>query len=337
MTDRPTRTRSVALARRPDGNPVPEDFDLIEEELPPLADGELLLANEFVSLDAGFRNWMDADSGDAVLPAMALGAPVMGLVLGTVLESRHPDFEPGTRLMARLAWQEHTITDATDFLIRLPEPLEADAAHYLGILGDTGLSAFFGLRDVGRPAPGDTVLVSAAAGAVGSIAGQLARIMGARAVGITSGADKAARLREDLGYDAVIDRREALPAQLASTCPAGVDVYFDNVGGPMLETVIDHLAEGARVVLCGAVSTYGRETAGPRNLFQLVTRQATMSGFLTHTRAEEYPAARAELARWLKEGKLVAPEHRLQGIEQVAQAFSDLFAGRNFGKTIVEL
>ncbi|MEM8769105.1 MAG: NADP-dependent oxidoreductase [Pseudomonadota bacterium] len=337
MTSRPTCTRSVVLARRPDGNPVPEDFSLIEEALPALNDGELLLVNEFVSLDAGFRNWMDEDSGDAVLPAMALGAPVMGLVLGTVLESRHRDFEPGTRLMARLAWQEHTVTDATDFLIRLPEPLEADAEHYLGILGDTGLSAFFGLRDIGRPKDGETVLVSAAAGAVGSIAGQLARIMGARAVGISSGPEKLERLKRDLGYDAVIDRRKPLPDQLASACPEGVDVYFDNVGGPMLETVIDHLAEGARVVLCGAVSTYGQAAEGPKNLFQLVTRQAAMSGFLTHTRAEEYPEARAELARWLKEGKLVAPEHRLQGIEQVAQAFCDLFAGRNFGKTLVEL
>ena len=239
--------------------------------------------------------------------------------------------------MARIAWQEYSITDASDFLIRLPEPLEAEPAAYLGVLGDTGLSAYFGLRDIGRPEPGETVLVSAAAGAVGSVAGQIARIMGARAVGITSGPEKSARLISELGYQAAVDRKADLAAGLKSACPEGIDVYFDNVGGPLLEQVIEQLNEGGRIVLCGAVSTYGIDQPGPRNLFQLVTKQASMTGFLTHTRAEEYPEARTQLARWLEEGKIKAPEHRLDGIESVAQAFCDLFAGRNFGKTIVSL
>jgi NADPH-dependent curcumin reductase CurA len=332
-----TSNTSVILARRPDGDPVPEDFALKEETLRPLEPGEILLENQFVSLDAGFRNWMDADSGDDVLPAMPIGEPVMGLVLGTVRESRNPEFETGTRLMARLAWQQYSITDATDFLIHLPEPLEAEPSHYLGVLGDTGLSAFFGLRDIGRPQPGDTVLVSAAAGAVGSVAGQVARIMGARAIGITSGEEKCRRLVDDLGYDAAIDRKSDIETQLTELCPDGVSVYFDNVGGPLLETVLNHIAEGARIVLCGSVATYGKPTAGPSNLFQLVTHQASMTGFLTHTRADEYPDARRQLAQWISAGKLVAPEYRLQGIENVARAFCDLFAGRNFGKTIVEL
>lgn len=333
----PLENRSVVLARRPAGAPVSEDFALVTETLAPLNEGELLLKNHFVSLDAGFRNWMDEDSGDEVLPAMPLGAPVMGLVLGEVMESRHPEFSVGTWLMARLAWQEYSATDATDFLIRLPEPLEAEPAAYLGLLGDTGLSAYFGLRDIGKPAAGETVLISAAAGAVGSVAGQIARIMGARPVGITSGADKAARLVSELGYDAAVDRTGDLAEELRRACPDGIDVYFDNVGGLLLEQVIEQLNEGGRIVLCGAVSTYGNPQPGPGNLFQLVTKQASMSGFLTHTRAEEYPAARAQLARWLEEGKIVAPEYRLEGIESVAQAFCDLFAGRNFGKTIVVL
>ena len=332
-----TENTSVVLARRPTGAPVAEDFALQTTALPSLNDGEILLKNHFVSLDAGFRNWMDEDSGDDVLPAMPIGAPVMGLVLGEVMESRHPEFTPGTLLMARLAWQEYSITDAADFLIRLPEPLEAEPAAYLGLLGDTGLSAYFGLRDIGKPKPGETVLISAAAGAVGSVAGQIARIMGARAVGITSGAEKSQKLITELGYDAVVDRNDDLISQITAACPNGVDVYFDNVGGPLLETVIDALNEGGRVVLCGAVSTYGTEQPGPANLFQLVTKQASMTGFLTHTRAEEYPEARAQLAAWLKEGKINAPEYRLEGIESVAQAFCDLFAGRNFGKTIVAL
>lgn len=332
-----TANTSVILARRPRGTPQPGDFALRTDELRALQPGELLLRNRFVSLDAGFRKWMDADSGDHVLPAMALGEPVMGLVLGTVEASRHPDYRNGEWLMARLAWQQYSITDASDFLIRLPEPLEGEPSHYLGVLGDTGLSAYFGLQDIGRPQPGETVLVSAAGGAVGSIAGQIAHILGARAVGIASGTAKCRRLIEELGYDAAIDRSGDVDEALSRTCPDGVDVYFDNTGGPLLEQVLEHIGEGARIVLCGAVADYGTAAPGPRNLFQLVTRQASMAGFLTHTRADEYPAARRQLAVWLADGRLKAPEYRLHGIERVGPAFCDLFAGRNFGKTIVEL
>ena len=328
---------SVILARRPSGSPRPDDFALETSPVPIPGPGQVLLKNRFVSLDAGFRNWMDEDSGDNVLPAMPLGAPVMGLVLGTVESSRHADFSEGEWLMARLAWQQYSVTDATDFLIRLPDPLEAEPHHYLGLLGDTGLSAYFGLRDIAKPQPGETVLVSAAGGAVGSIAGQIARIYGARAVGVAGGEDKCSQLISELNYDAAIDRHGDWHAQLDRSCPQGIDVYFDNVGGPLLGAVLEHINEGARIVLCGAVAAYGEKQAGPDNLFQLVTKQATMTGFLTHTRADDYPAARAEIARWLAEGKLTAPEYRLTGIEQVGQAFCDLFDGRNFGKTLVEL
>lgn len=329
---------SVVLARRPEGVPRRDDFALRTDALRPLAPGELLLCNHFVSLDAGFRNWMDEGSGDHVLPAMALGEPVTGLVLGRVEESRNEAFAPGTWLMARLAWQQYSITDASDFLIRLPEPMESAPEHYLGVLGDTGLSAYFGLCDIARPQPGETVLVSAAGGAVGSIAGQIAGLLGARPVGIASGGGKCARLCSELGYAAAVDRTGDLDAELARAAPDGVDVYFDNVGGPLLEQVLEHINDGARVVLCGAVADYGTGGgAGPGNLFRLVTRQASMTGFLTHTRADDYPEARRRLAGWLADGRLRAPEHRLHGIEQVGQAFCDLFAGRNFGKTIVEL
>lgn len=331
------KNTSVVLARRPRGNPVPEDFRLDTRELAAPAAGQLLIRNHFVSLDAGFRKWMDADSGDNVLPAMALDAPVMGLTLGRVVESKHADFSEGDWLMARLAWQQYSVTDASDFLSRLPNPLPGEPSHYLGVLGDTGLSAYFGLRDVGKPRPGETVLVSAAGGAVGSIAGQIAGIMGARSVGIASGAEKCRRLVTELGYAAAIDRNADVASQLTAVCPAGVDVYFDNVGGPLLETVLDHISDNARIVLCGAVADYGRSQPGPANLFSLVTRQASMSGFLTHLRHSEYDAARATLNGWLAAGRLRAPEYRLHGIEQVGQAFCDLFAGRNFGKTVVEL
>ena len=329
---------SVTLARRPRGNPQPGDFALETTTLPStLQSGQLLLKNSFVSLDAGFRNWMDEGAGDDVLPAMALGAPVMGLVLGEVQASEHPDYAPGDTLMARLAWQQYTVTDASDFLIKLPANRSHPPSYYLGVLGDTGLSAYFGMLDIGKPQAAETVLVSAAGGAVGSIAGQIATLKGARAVGITGGKEKCERLVRELGYVAAIDHHGDVAAQLEATCPDGVDVYFDNVGGPILEAVLERINVGARIALCGAVATYGDPQPGPANLFQLVTKEALMQGFFAHTQVERYPAARDDIAGWIDSGQIVVPEYRLQGIENVAQAFCDLFAGRNFGKTVVEL
>ncbi len=331
--------RSVVLAARPQGAPRPSDFRLEERPLAAVGAGQILCENLFVSLDAGFRNWMDEGAGDAVLPAMALGEPVMGLTLSRVLESRHQDFGVGDLLMARFAWETHTLTDAGDFISPIGEaryPLN----YYLGVLGDTGLSAYFGLTDYGRLQPGETVLVSAAAGAVGSIAGQIAKRAGARTVGISSGAVKCRRLCTDLGYDAAVDRTVSdFDAALAEACPDGIDVYFDNVGGPMLEAVLDQINDDARILLCGAVASYNASEPqpGPANLFQLTTHHAHMHGFMTHLQLPRYDEARATLAQWIEAGELKIHEHRLQGIEQVGQAFCDLFAGANFGKTIVEL
>jgi len=332
--------RCIVLAARPRGAPRETDFRLERRELAAPSDGQILCRNLFVSLDAGFRNWMDADSGDNVLPAMPLDAPVMGLTLSRVLESRHADYQPGDLLMARFAWEECTVSDAGDFISRLPPEPELPLSYYLGVLGDTGLSAYFGLHDYGRIQPGETVLVSAAAGAVGSIAGQIARLLGARAVGITSGRDKGERLVRELGYDGAVDRTAAeIDRCIADTCPNGVDVYFDNVGGPLLETVLDHINEDARILLCGAVATYNEPEPppGPRNLFQLVTKHAHMHGFMTHLQLPRYDEARAAITSWIREGKIVVPEYRLDGIESVPKAFCDLFRGANFGKTVVAL
>ncbi len=332
-----TDSISVALARRPQGNVVPEDFVLQTDVLRAPRQGELVLRNHYISLDAGFRNWMDEDAGDEVLPAMALNEPVMGLVIGEVIESLNRDFAVGEWLMALLAWQQYTITDATDFLVRITDDPRFPLSYHLGVLGDTGMSAYFGLNDIARPQPAETVLVSAAGGAVGSIAGQIARALGARAVGIAGGREKCARLVSELGYDGVIDRHGDVAEQLQQVCPDGVDVYFDNVGGPLLQQVLEHINVGARIALCGAVATYGQPQPGPDNLFQLVTNEAQMSGFFAHTRVARYDEARDALKAWLADGSIVAPEYMLHGIERVAPAFCDLFAGRNFGKTVVKL
>lgn len=332
-----TTNTSVLLAKRPNGKPQPEDFALQTLALPPLTDGEFLIKNSYISLDAGFRNWMSEGAGDNVLPAMPLNQPVMGLAMGEVVDSRHSEFAVGEWLMARIAWQEYSISNGSDFIVRIDPDEPYPMNYYLGVLGDTGLSAYFGMMDIGKPQPGETVLVSAAAGAVGSIAGQIAKLHGARSVGITSSEEKAQRLIKELNYDATVNHRTDVEQQLAQQCPNGIDVYFDNVGGPLLQQVLDHINTGARIVLCGAVSTYGNPQPGPSNLFQLVTMEASMHGFFAHTQVDRYPSARAQLATWLDEGRLTAPEYMLLGIQSVGQAFCDLFAGSNFGKTIVKL
>ena len=334
-----TDNRCVVLASRPRGAPVEDNFKVETHPVPALQDGQILCKNLFVSLDAGFRNWMDEDSGDNVLPAMSIGEPVMGLTMSRVQESRNADFQPGDMLMARFAWEEYTVTDAGDFISPI-ENVEYPLNYYLGVLGDTGLSAYFGLTDFGDIKPGETVLVSAAAGAVGSIAGQIARHYGARTVGISSSPAKCAQLISELGYDAAINRtRSDIDQAVLEACPNGIDVYFDNVGGPLLEMVLNHINEEARILLCGSVATYNSSQAvpGPSNLFQLTTKHAHMHGFMTHLNLARYDEARATMAGWIRDGHLQVHEHRLQGIENVGRAFCDLFAGVNFGKTIVEL
>lgn len=328
----------VLLTRRPSGAPVAEDFEVRKTQVAQIASGEALIENHYVSLDAGFRNWMDEDSGDDVLPAMELGAPVMGLTVGRVIESKHPTLVKGQLVMGRLAWEAYSIA-RDDFLIVLEE--SAVPLHYhLGILGDTGMSAYFGLNDIGKPTAQETVVISAAGGAVGYVAGQIAKIMGAkRVVGVTSSAIKGERLLTELGYDAFINHRsETIHEDIESACPQGIDVYFDNVGGPLLEVILDHINDRARIPFCGAVADYARlAPQGPSNLFQLVTHSAKLEGFMTHLQVDRYPEARQQLLEWIAQGQLKSVVAEYEGVEQCGVAFSNLFAGVNFGKSIVRV
>lgn len=330
----------MLLARRPAGKPVPEDFEVARRPVRELCVGEFLVENLYLSLDAGFRNWMDEDSGDEVLPAMRLGEPVLGLTLGRVARSRHPAHPEGQLLMSRFAWEAWSISDGTDFIVEVEEMGDHPLHYHLGILGDTGMSAYFGMSDIARPQPGETVLISAAGGAVGSIAGQIARLRGARTIGLTSSDEKCARLVEELGYDHALNHRASdFAAALAALAPRGIDVYFDSVGGGLLETVLDNLAEGARIPFCGAVANYASEEPipGPRNLFRLVTQSATLRGFMTHHMVDRYPEARRQLLAWVEAGELRSVEYMHSGVENAGVAFCDLFAGRNFGKTLVSV
>jgi len=328
----------VLLARRPNGAPTAEDFEVRTQPVAPIASGEALIENHYVSLDAGFRNWMDEDAGDDVLPAMAIGAPVMGLTVGRVIDSQHPTLEEGQLVMGRLAWEAYSVAK-DDFLIDLEES-EVPLHYHLGILGDTGMSAYFGLKDIGQPTAQDTVVISAAGGAVGYVAGQIAKIMGAeRVIGVTSSPAKGERLVAELGYDGFISHRsETLHEDIESACSEGIDVYFDNVGGPLLEVILEHINDGARIPFCGAVADYARlAPQGPSNLFQLVTHSAKLEGFMTHLQVERYPEAREQLLSWISQGQLKSVVQEYEGVENCGVAFANLFAGINFGKSVVRV
>lgn len=334
--------RKVVLAKRPVGNPEYDDFELLSSPLRDIQAGEFLSKNLYISLDAGFRNWMNESSGDEVLPALPLGEAVMSLTLSKVIESNHSDYQVGDMLMARFSWEEYTISAGEDFIIKLPRELEFPHSYYLGILGDTGMSAYFAMNDIGKPKPGETVLVSAAGGAVGSIAGQIAKIMGARTVGISSSEEKCQRLIDELAYDAVVNRNapEGIDAAIAKACPNGVDVYLDSVGGETLQAAISNLTLRGRIALIGSITHYNADEEGPKgpnNLFELVAKEALMQGFMTHMHEDRYEEVREQLQAWVASGQLKSIEYALDGIENAGVAFCHLYAGRNFGKTVVKI
>ena len=330
----------VLLKKRPDGMPKADDFEVVRTAVTGPAEGEALIQNLYISLDAGFRNWMDADAGDEVLPAMPLGQPVMGLTVGRVQASRHQTLKEGDLVMGRLACESHSLA-SDDFLVVLEDVDDDIPEHYhLGILGDTGMSAYFGLTDIGQPQPGETVVISAAAGAVGYVAGQIAKLKGAsNVIGLTSSDEKGSRLMTELGYDGYVNYRKGdLEGQFSTTCPNGIDVYFDNVGGPLLETVLNHVNVGARIPFCGAVADYSnKHPTGPSNLFQIVTNSVRLQGFMTHLQLDRYPEARNQLMTWLRSGQIKSLAHEYLGVECCGQAFADLFAGENFGKALVKV
>ncbi|MFT6407953.1 MAG: NADPH-dependent curcumin reductase CurA [Arenicella sp.] len=333
----------VVLAKRPTDYPQYDDFKVLSSTIPKLEKGQFLAKNLYLSLDAGFRNWMNESSGDEVLPAMLLNQAVMGLTLSRVIESQHSDYAVGNMLMARFSWEQYTVSNGEDFIVKLDRQLDFPYSYYMGVLGDTGMSAYFSLMDIGKPKSGETVLVSAAGGAVGSIAGQIAKIMGARTVGISSSPEKCQRLIDELGYDAAVNRKspEGIDAAIAAACPNGVDVYLDSVGGETLQAAIANLNLYGRIALIGSITHYNasddKPPVGPNNLFELVAKEALMQGLMTHTQADRYQQVREQLQDWLSQDKLKSIEYVLEGIENAGVAFCNMYAGKNFGKTVVKI
>jgi NADPH-dependent curcumin reductase CurA len=325
----------IVLAARPSGDIKPTDFELVEAPMPVPGAGEFLVAADYLAVEPAMRGWMEDRA--SYVPPVQIGEIMRGQGTGVVLESDHPDFPVGTHVTGMMGWRRYLTSDGRSVPLRkLPEGVSPAAA--LNVLGLTGLTAYFGMLDIGKPEAGNTVLVSGAAGATGSIAGQLARIAGARVVGIAGGKEKCNWLTGELGFEAAIDYEHEDTAQrVAELCPDGIDVYYDNVGGEILDIALDNLALHARVVLCGGISRYNETgpIAGPVNYFNLVYKRARMEGFILMDYAARFGEATAELVKHLDSGALRHRETILQGFDQLPQALMDLFTGANIGKQLV--
>ena len=328
--------RQWRMASRPEGFPVPEDFELVEQDVVDPQHGEILVQNLYLSLDPYMRGRMRDRASYAA--NIQVGGLMVGEAVGRVVASRHAGLEVGAIVACSTGWQEYGTLHGG-----AARKVDADVAPIstaLGVLGMPGLTAYHGLLQVGRPLPGDTVLVSAASGAVGGVVGQLAKFNGCRTIGTVGSDEKAAYILDELGYDAAINyKTEDAAARLADEAPGGIDVYFDNVGGPVTDAAIDNLALRGRVLVCGQISMYNAEGAqtGPRNLWNLITKQARIEGFLVFNFAQDHDVARARMTDWVASGQLKYKEDIVDGFENAPKAFIGLMNGANFGKLLVKL
>jgi hypothetical protein len=331
------RNCQVILARHPEGIPQPEHFALREAALPEPRDGEILVRNHVLSVDPAMRGWVSAVANYS--KPVAIGEVMRSFAAGEVIESRHHGFAPGERVSGLFGWQDYAAVPASAVTRKVREhDLPLSAA--LGVLGLNGTTAYFALLEVGQPKPGETVVVSTAAGAVGSIVGQIAKLKGCRTIGITGGPEKRRQCLEEFGYDAAIDYKAGpIDAALAEAAPAGVDAYFDNTAGPISDSVLRQLAVRARVVVCGtaALSSWDPWPQGPRVERHLLVRRARMEGFLIFDYAGRTEEAVAQLADWLRAGKLAYREDILDGIEHAPGAVARLYRGENSGKLLIRL
>jgi NADPH-dependent curcumin reductase CurA len=330
-----TDNTQLRLAARPTGIPGPECWTVTREPVDSISPGEVLVEVDYLSVDPGLRGWIG--EGGSYVDAVAIGAVMRAFGVGRVVESSSERVPVGSVVSGLLGVQEYARVDADSLTLHSGT---ASSPRLLGALGISGISAYLGLREGAQIRSGDTVLISGAGGAVGSIAGQIARIHGCRVIGIAAGADKGAWLIDELGFDAVIDyKSENVGRALDRLAPEGVDVYFDNVGGEILEQVLDRIAIGARILLSGTVSQWqASDWPGLRNHRMLLVRRASMVGFLVFDHAERYPEARDALSRWIDEGDIIASEQIVPGgIRAFPEALRSLFVGEHRGKLVVEV
>jgi NADPH:quinone reductase len=327
----------VLLARRPKGAPTEADFRIVESPVPAPAPGTVLVRNLYLSLDPYMRGRMN--DAKSYIPPIELDAVMGGGTVGRVVQSDEPTLPEGTIVEGLLGWQD--FATAKPKALRVVDPSLAPISTALGVLGMPGLTAYFGLLDLGKPIPGNTVVVSAASGAVGSLVGQLAKREGCRTVGVVGTEEKARYIVDTLGYDAAINYRTAdnLRAEIRAAAPDGVDVYFDNVGGPVTDAVFDNLAQRARIVLCGQISQYNasRQEMGPRNLTKILMTRSRIEGFIVFDYLDRYPQGLKDLSVRLANGEIRYKEDIVDGLKNAPAAFIGLLEGRNFGKLLIKI
>lgn len=331
-----TINHQIRLAARPVGLPQRSDWNFTEEPVRPPGAGEVLVRVLYLSLDPAMRGWMN--EGRSYIAPVAVGDVMRAGAAGKVIASNHPQFAAGDYVTGALGVQEYALSDGKG-LVKV-DPKVAPLPVFLGALGMPGMTAYFGLLDIGRPQEGETVVVSGAAGAVGSVVGQIAKIKGCRAIGIAGGADKCRWIVDELGFDAAIDyKHEDVAAGLKQHCPKGIDVYFDNVGGAILEAALARLARHARVVICGAISQYNNTAPmqGPRNYLSLLVNRASMTGMVVFDYADRYHVAAGEMAGWFAQGRLKARTDVSEGLANFPEALLKLFRGENTGKLVLKI
>ncbi len=330
-------TNTINLKNRPNGNPELKDFDFTTSEVSALQDGEVLISSKYVSVDPYLRGRMsDAPS---YIPPFEVGKPMVSGIVAEVLESKDSNFKKGDFVFGMLAWKETQVAKSSG-LTKI-DPNLAPLSAYLGVLGMTGLTAYFGLTEIGRPKKGETLLISGAAGAVGSVVGQIGKILGLRVVGIAGTDEKIETIKSKFGFDAGINYKttENMSEAIAKACPDGVDVYFDNVGGEISEAVLFNINKFSRTVNCGAISVYNKTELPTSISVQpfLVKKSSSMQGFVVIDFADKHEEGMKQLATWLKEGKLTYNETIVEGFDNIPQAFLDLFEGKNKGKMVVKI
>jgi len=328
--------RQFKLIARPVGLPKRADFEFTTEQVGEPRDGEVLVKVQYISLDPAMRGWMN--EGKSYIPPVKLGEVMRAGSAGKVLASKNAAFAAGDYVTGWTGVQEYSLSDGNG--LTKVDPRVAPLPVYLGTLGMPGMTAYFGLLEVGKPQSGDTVVVSGAAGAVGTVVGQIAKIKGCRAVGIAGGAEKCRYLTHELGFDAAIDYKAGdVKEGLRQHCPQGVNVYFDNVGGDILDTVLTRITRGARIVICGAISQYNNTTPvkGPSNYLSLLVNRASMTGMVVFDYNGRYALAAREMAGWIAEGKLKSREDIVDGFEDFPETLLKLFKGENTGKLLIRV
>ncbi len=329
--------RQIILAARPEGLPNETDFKLVEAPMPKLGEGQFLVKINYLSVDPYMRGRISEIKSYA--EPVAIGDVMVGGTVGRVIDSRHQDYNQGDVVVGYFGWQEYAVSDGAE--VQRFDTSLAPMSTALGVLGMPGMTAYFGMLEIGQPKSGETVFVSGAAGAVGSLVGQIAKIQGCRVVGSAGTREKVDWLLEDLGFDAAFNYKETgdYVAKLKEVCPEGIDVYFDNVGGKLTDAVFLHINEKARVVVCGQIDQYNvtRLPRGPRFLWHLIVKRARVEGFLVFDFAERYSEGQQQIAEWIKAGKVKYRETIVDGLENAPRAFIGLFSGENLGKQLVRV